>query len=68
MRQIRVTVKSNNDMWSKSVNVVMTERDIEILKDYDNDEYDILWDYLVSKLEQMPFPNDDWFVDTIKFN
>lgn len=68
MKQIRVSVKSNNDMWSKSVNVVMTEREVEILKDYDNDEYDIVWDYLVSKLEQMPFPNDDWFVDTIKFN
>ena len=68
MKQIRVTVKSNNDMWFKSVNVVMTEREIEILKDYDNDEYDIVWDYLVSKLEQMPFPNDDWFVDSIKFN
>lgn len=68
MRQIRVSVKSNNDMWSKSVNVVMTEREIEILKDYDNDEYDTVWDYLVSKLEQMPFPNDDWFVDTINFN
>lgn len=67
MKQVRVTVKSNNDMWLKSVNVVMTEHEVEVLKNYDSDEYDTVWDYLVSKLEQMPFPDDDWFVNGIKY-
>lgn len=67
MGQIRVNIKSNNDTWFKSVDVVMTEREIKILKNYDDDEYDYVWDYLVSKLEQMHFPDDDWFVDTVKF-
>ena len=68
MKQIRVNIKSNNDVWFKSVNVVMTDDEVKILKHcVDPDEYEVVWDYLVSKLERMSFPDDDWFIDTIKY-
>lgn len=70
-RKIRVELKSENSVWSKSVEVLVTGHEYEVLKNYDDyeiDEYDDVWENFISRLERMYFSVDDWFVNKIEFD
>jgi hypothetical protein len=65
MTNIQVTV--TDGLWTKIVQIEVSAQDYMTLKDYEMDDYDRVWDSLVTRLERMNFPTDDWWIDHIKF-
>lgn len=67
---IRVTLRDNYiDHFEKIVEITISEHMYTVLKTFDMDEYDEVWDNLVEKIipRQIGGLTPDWYVDHIEY-
>ena len=68
--RIQVTLKDNYfDHFEKTVEITISEHMYTVLKTFDLDEYDEVWNDLVEKIipRKIGGLTPDWYVDHIKY-
>lgn len=65
--RIRIEIKDNYDKnFKKTIYEYIYEDDYKILKNYDSEDYDRVWDNLIELIEEiytdLPY---DWYIDTL---
>ena len=69
--RIKVHLRSNCNQNFHTVFIYdISERNYRILKNYESDEYDEVWDKLCDDIEQKSVPgtlDPDWYIDYIEF-
>lgn len=68
-RQIYVHIRDNQDENFTLIHPMnVTPEEYTILRNYDMDEYDEVYDKICDTIERMmSHDRDDWYIDTIKF-
>lgn len=68
--QVRIKIGDNNDSsYSAIIIVGISENAQRILRNYEMNEYDAIWEDLISTIEDLyPRLPEDWFIDKIYWN
>lgn len=68
-KQIKIHIRDNYDKNFFSVYpMTITSEEYCILRYYDTDKYDTVWDRLCDRIDRiMPYDRPDWYIDTIEF-
>lgn len=71
MARIKITLKSNsNDNFHTELIYNISKIDAYILKQYDDEMYDEVWDHLCDRIERESIPealDPDWYIDHIDY-
>ena len=66
--RITIIIKDNSDeTYMKQIFVYLETEKINVLKNYNSDQYDTVWDRLCDHISMTYRLPDDWYIDHIDF-